>query len=110
MSHPRSTMWRMGTVIELASWKRSRGPAPEAVVDAGSVVGRDVARLDTAVQHLGPMVSSFLDRGRLDPRVETELLAIIGEVSVGLVTEAATRAERLVGKLQARAAGQERRG
>jgi len=56
------------------------------------------------------MVSSFLDRGRLDPRVETELLAIIGEVSVGLVTEAASRAERLVGKLQARATGQERRG
>jgi len=103
-------MWCMGTVIELASWKRSRSPAPDAIPDGDPVVGRDVARLDAAVQHLGPMVSSFLDRGRLDPRVETELLAIIGEVSVGLVTEAASRAERLVGKLQARATGQERRG
>lgn len=59
-----------------------------------------VDRLDEAVQRLHALVSGALDgRGSLEPRVETELLAILGELTVGLTKEAADRAERLADHL-----------
>ena len=59
-----------------------------------------VARLEVAIQRLHRVISLALDaRGRLEPKVETELLAIMGELTVGLVTEAASRAERLADRL-----------
>ena len=59
-----------------------------------------VARLDRAVERLHGLVSGALDgRGRLTPGVETELLAIMGELTVGLIPEAANRAERLAARL-----------
>ena len=57
-------------------------------------------RLQQAVDRLSPLVSRALDAGgRLRPQAETELLAIMGELAVGLVDEAALRAERLAGSL-----------
>ncbi len=59
-----------------------------------------VARLDRAVERLHGLVAGALDgRGRLTPGVETELLAIMGELTVGLIPEAADRAERLAARL-----------
>ena len=59
-----------------------------------------VARLDRAVDRLHGLVSGALDgRGRLTPSVETELSAIMGELTVGLIPEAADRAERLAARL-----------
>jgi hypothetical protein len=45
------------------------------------------------------VVGAVDGKGRLESRIETELLAIIGELTVGLVGEAATRAERLAEQL-----------
>jgi hypothetical protein len=94
----------MDAIIDMASWRRRRdgdggleGPAdlPDADPDDPSV-----ARLETAIQRLHGLVSLALDgRGRLDTKVETELLAIVGELTVGLVKEAAGRAERLADRL-----------
>ena len=59
-----------------------------------------VARLDRAIERLHHLVSGVLESsGRLQPRVETELLAIMGELTVGLIPEAASRAERLADRL-----------
>ena len=82
-------------------------PSPGAVAVAASAVVRmpdpddpAVARLDRAVERLHGLVSGALDgRGRLTPGVETELLAIVGELTVGLIPEAADRAERLATRL-----------
>ena len=62
----------------------------------------DVARLEAAVARLHSLVHRALDpRGRLRASVETELLAIMGELTVGLVHDAASRAERLAHRLAA---------
>ena len=37
--------------------------------------------------------------GQVQPHVETELLAIMGELTMDLITEAAARAERLADRL-----------
>ena len=48
------------------------------------------------------LVSEHVGRGRrLGPSVETELLAIMGELTVGLVRQAAQRADRLAERLAA---------
>jgi hypothetical protein len=66
---------------------------------------KGIDRLDRAVGRLQAVVTAVLEKqGRVAPRVETELLAIMGEVTVGLLGEAAARAERLTESL-VRAAG-----
>jgi hypothetical protein len=111
----------MSSVVDLAAWKVRRhgtGPGLEAGLSAedstafttvrrhpafGQSAAADdlsVDRLDRAVQRLHALVSGALDAcGRLQPRVETELLAIVGELTVGLTREAADRAERLADEL-----------
>jgi hypothetical protein len=94
----------MDAIIDMATWRRRRDSDgdpdrqtefPEAAPDDPSV-----ARLEDAIQRLHGLVSLALDaRGRLDTKVETELLAIVGELTVGLVKEAAGRAERLADRL-----------
>jgi hypothetical protein len=85
----------LGSVTSMAE-RRGRGPAAN---DKG------IDRLDRAVQRLQAVLSAVLEkRGRVAPRVETELLAIMGEVTIGLLGEAAARAERLTASM-ARAAG-----
>jgi hypothetical protein len=99
----------MSSVVDLAIWRthRRRGgdPCPLAEDAARSLhpAGADrgeVDRLDRAVDRLHVLVSGAVDgAGRLEPSVETELLAIVGELTVGLVHQAADRAERLAVQL-----------
>lgn len=105
MSPDGLTIRGMGRVVDLAQWRRTRrrqaGPGEPATftVERGDPDGLD--RVDRAVQRLGPLVNRALDAaGRVEPRVETELLAMIGELTVGLTREAASRAERLARRLE----------
>ena len=93
----------MDGIVDLFEWRRRRTAAGTAkATDDASPSDPTVARLERAIERLSPLVNGTLDAGRhLQPRVETELLAIVGELSVGLVDEATSRAERLVKKLQA---------
>ena len=80
----------MGRVIELLEW-RNRQPAEES---------RPSTQLERAVERLDAAATKAIEeRGRLQPSVETELLAILGAVSTDLMDEAADRAERLARKL-----------
>lgn len=55
-----------------------------------------VDRLERAVDRVHGLLAGLLEaNGKLEAPVETELLAIMGELSIGLVDEAAFRAERL---------------
>jgi hypothetical protein len=89
-------MLHMGTVVDLSGWLEARTSGPKR-----SAPG--VERLEEAIERLHPLVLAALDRrGGLAPRMETELLAVMGELSLGLIDEAAVRAERLVGELGTR--------
>ncbi|HEX8099603.1 MAG TPA: hypothetical protein VF660_05305 [Actinomycetota bacterium] len=98
----------MASVVSLEAWRRSRGAEPRnaglnAETGPSLTVGDDegVDRLERAADRLHDLVSGALKGGRpLDPQFETELLALIGEVTVGLVDEAAERAERLTNRLE----------
>jgi hypothetical protein len=99
----------MDNIVDLLDWARRRerpgaDPDQEPSEPTEPVSDEVVARLERAIERLAPLVSRTLDAGeRLQPRVETELLAIMGELTVGFVAQAAGRAERLVKKLQATA-------
>ena len=57
-------------------------------------------RLDRAVERLRGLLDSAVDSdSKLAARVETELLAIMGELTVGFLDRAAGRAERLADRL-----------
>jgi hypothetical protein len=85
----------MGGVIELLEWRNRQ---------TGDRV-RPSDRLERAVERLDAAASRALeDQGRLQPWVETELLAILGAVFTELTDQAADRAERLARKLEAGAA------
>lgn len=96
-------------MVDLAAWRRRRtardaasdagGPEHAADVRASAQVDPAVDRLDQAVERLQALVSGGLEVGRLEAKVETELLAIMGELTVGLIREAADRAERLAAEL-----------
>jgi hypothetical protein len=113
MSEVAGTIPTMDSIINLADWRRRRegeddtaGPpdGPDAESEDPSVI-----RLEGAIQRLHGLVSLALDgRGRLETKVETELLAIMGELTVGLINQAATRAERLADRLAVGKAGRER--
>jgi hypothetical protein len=95
----------MDDVIELAAWRRLRavqaGGHPAGT--AGSEPDRRVARLERAVERLHSLISKAVGRdGNLEGPVETELLAIMGQLTVGSVGDAAARAERLADRLAAR--------
>jgi hypothetical protein len=84
----------MDNVVDLSRWRRAR-KAPATARAEGSI-----GRLDGAVRRLDPLASEMLDRaGRLDPAVETELLAVMGAIGIGLMDLAAERAERLAARL-----------
>jgi len=89
----------MGTVIRIDEWRAGRkGFRPPVAHDAS------MERLEAAVRRLDSLTEKVLGRGeRLDPPTETALLAIVGEVSMGLVDEAASRAEQLADRLGERA-------
>lgn len=80
----------MGSLVELGRWRERRGAA---------LLGMD--RLERAVGELDRLTAALLREGRaLDGPLETELLALIGELSMGMLDEASDRAEGLVGRLQ----------
>jgi hypothetical protein len=96
----------MGTVTDLRRWRAQR----ERTAAARSVVTVDaVRRLERAVRRLDPAVANIAaPDGTVDPRIETELLAITGAVSIGETDQALERAERLADKLEHPAAGHPR--
>ena len=92
----------MDGIVDLFEWRRRKTADATATGAGKSPADPTVERLERAIDRLAPLVNGALDSGRqLQPRVETELLAIVGELTVGLVDEATSRAERLVKKLQA---------
>ena len=96
----------MGTVTDLRRWRAQR----ERTAAARLVVTVDaVRRLERAVRRLDPAVASVAaPDGTVDPRIETELLAITGAVSIGETDQALERAERLADRLEHPAAGRPR--
>jgi hypothetical protein len=74
----------MGTVTSIEDWRSERAP----VDDPSDRLERAVQALDAALRE----TSSHL---LADPQIERDLLAITGAVSIGLLEEAADRAERL---------------
>lgn len=75
----------MGRVIDLDAWRREHDRDP-------------LRRLERAIGRLDSLLSR--GSGRIGPRVESELLAITGAVTSGLVEQAADRAERLAERLE----------
>jgi hypothetical protein len=88
-------MLDMNTVVDLLEWRQARsaasGPVHEEV---------DVVRLEGAIRRLDIVASRTLESGgTLAPWVETELLAIMGALSMDLFDSASERAERLADRL-----------
>ena len=79
----------MGTVISLEAWRQDRDDPSD--------------RLESAVAELDELLAGLPARRLADPDIERELLAITGAVSVGLLDDAADRAERLTDRLTRRA-------
>ncbi|HEY3208239.1 MAG TPA: hypothetical protein VGL18_00370 [Actinomycetota bacterium] len=91
----------MDGVIDLAEWRRRR-ESLEAPPGGETDQHVDLARLERAVERVHELVGVATDAGgHLAPAVETELLAILGELTIDLVGEAAVRAERLAARLAA---------
>lgn len=108
MSQVIPTMSCMGIVIDLAEWRGGREATGSA--GAGSVAPEAMERLEAAVERLrGAVEGAAAPSGRIDAETETEVLAIIGELTTGDVAHAALRAERLTDRLRARAGGEEMR-
>jgi hypothetical protein len=124
----------MGSLVDLLEWQRRRSgrdgppagvPGDEPPGEHPALSGKarrgdagahdhdegarpDLARLDRAIRRLEPLASAALDHGGLEMTIETELLAIMGAVSMDMLEDAAARAERLAGRLGAtRRAGKE---
>jgi hypothetical protein len=92
----------MDGVIDFAAFRKRR-EALESISDEGTTSASDLARLERAVDRVHALVGAGGGAdGKLVPSVETELLAILGELTIDLVGEAATRAERLAARLASR--------
>ena len=98
MSEGPASIRLMGIVVELARWRRAPVEGGVHRVDPG------MERLETAVERLDRLTSAVL-RGDepLEETLETQLLALIGELSLGLLDDASKRAERLADGLAAAA-------
>jgi hypothetical protein len=93
----------MGTVTDLMRWRALR---PRRPLERSPVTVDAVRRLERAVGRLDPAVANVAaPDGTVDPRIETELLAITGAVSMGETSVALERAKRLADKLEHPAAG-----
>jgi hypothetical protein len=94
----------VGNVIQLRAWKRGPDPDPGGLDGPrGSARGDparpEAARLERAVRRLDRLTTDAFRTGGLPAEAETELLAILGELSMGLVHAASERAERLGDRL-----------
>jgi hypothetical protein len=87
----------MAEIIQLGAWRARREAehaAPEAVV-----------RLERAISRLDGLLERVSGGARKpDTRLETEMLAITGAISAGMVDRAAVLAEDLARRLENRAA------
>lgn len=96
----------MDAVVSLEEWRRRRQALESeqeerAVHPAGKAHAAGMARLERAVDRLHELVGvAVRGNGRLTPPVETELLAILGELTIDMIPEAAARAERLAARLK----------
>ena len=100
MSDPPVTIFDMGEVVSLESFRRARaqrGAAGTSVPDPGGLVGT-VERLALAVRALEDALtgSEAYDEGE----VRSELVALNGAVALGRYGFAASRTERLVERLR----------
>ena len=87
-----------------AAWHPSLGIDPIHGDPPQEVVAQPTAgavdRLERAMRRIERATGRPVGRaGRFGPEVETELLALVGQLSLGLVTEAADRAERVADQL-----------
>ena len=81
----------MAAVIDLERWRREHRRARAAP---------PVVLLEQAVGRLDPEIARLASGGAVDPRIETELLAITGAVAAGDTDEALRRARRLADRLE----------
>jgi hypothetical protein len=95
----------MDPVVSLEEWRRRRHVVhaeedERAVHPAGRAHPAGMARLERAVDRLHELVGvEVRANGRLTASVETELLAILGELTIDMIPEAAARAEKLTVRL-----------
>ncbi|HXF57183.1 MAG TPA: hypothetical protein VNO34_06365 [Actinomycetota bacterium] len=108
----------MGQVVDLQGWRarlragaHPSGPGrlppspPAAAEPEPSARDGSIERLERAVARLEALLpEAARPDGRLGRGLETEVLALIGELSMGLVGRAVLRADRLVARLSSRAA------
>jgi hypothetical protein len=88
-------------VVQIAAWRKRRETAHPAG-EAG-----EVERLDRAIERLDGILERVIGRTPApDPRLETDMLAITGAISAGMVDRAAVLAEELARRLENRASGQ----
>jgi hypothetical protein len=88
----------MDNVVDLIAWRAAHG-ASAPIGDGSPARGERLDRLERAVERLSELVPRLDPTGGLEPKVETELLAIMGEITMGLTADAARRAERLAQSL-----------
>src|SRR4051794_23465125 len=98
MSDPRSTLRSMAEIVQLGAWrerKQAERSAPEV-----ERLERAIARLDGILERVTGQ------KPAADSRLETDMLAISGAISAGMVDRAAVLAEELARRLENRAARQ----
>lgn len=92
----------MGEVLRIDEWKAGRAGRGRGRRGPGSPAPA-IERLERAIRRLDGLTGGILEGGgALDPETEAALLAIVGQVSMGQVEEAAARTEDLVQRLAAR--------
>lgn len=85
----------MAAVVDLERWRRARR-------DPGSAEPGGRGRLTAAVERLDAVLARLGWDREAPPWVVTELLAIQGAMSLGMVDEAAGRAEALAARSERR--------
>jgi hypothetical protein len=92
----------MAEIIQLGAWRKRREADEEAEVPAP-----DVERLERAIARLDGILERVTGHApAADTRLETDMLAISGAISAGMVNRAAVLAEELARRLENRAARQ----
>ncbi len=93
----------MAEIIQLGAW-RERREAERAAPEAVERLERAISRLDGLLERVTG------GSPKPDTRLETEMLAITGAISAGMVDRAAVLAEDLARRLENRAARAARGG
>ena len=86
----------MAEIVQLGDWRERREAERSAP---------EVARLERAIARLDGILERVTGGARMsDTRLETDMLAITGAISAGMVDRAAVLAEELARRLENRAA------